>query len=189
MELYWYCIKDMDSAAYEKALSMMDSTRRKRIGELAAENDRKRSVAAELLARQALGEKLGCAPQDVPLRRDEDDKPYLEGNPWYVSLSHSGQYAVCALGEKPLGVDVEVIRTTEEKFMRRVCTEQELAYVRPYEEGGFARFFECWTAKEALFKLTGKGPMLKLSRFELPEHVALDFIVKNGCALTVAIEL
>ena len=189
MELYWYCIKDMDEETYRAAYAQLEPVRRKHIDGLAVEDDRKRSVAAELLARRALAEKLGCDSARVPIKHDEDDKPYLESGEWYVSLSHSGQYAVCAVGEKPLGVDVEVIRTAEEKFMRRVCSEREFDYVRPYEEGGFLRFWECWTAKEALFKLTGKGPLLKLSRYELPEDVALDYAVKNGCAVTVAMKL
>ena len=189
MELYWYCIDDMDEETYQGAFALLDEVRKKHVMDLAAENDRKRTVAAEWLARTVLGEKLGCAPEEVPVKHDEDDKPYLEGNRFYISLSHSGAYAVCAVGTKPLGVDVEVLRTAEEKFMRRVCSEREFAYVRPYEVGGFVRFWECWTAKEALFKLTGKGPLLKLSRYELPENVSLDFAVKNGCAVTVAMEM
>ena len=189
MELYWYCIKDLDEAAYQAAFAALEETQRKHIGNLATPEERKRAVAAEMLARNVLAEKLGCTPAQVPLLHDEDDKPYLADNAWYVSLSHSGQYAVCAVGKKPLAVNVEVIRTAEEKFMRRVCSEREFAYVRPYEAGGFVRFWECWTAKGALFALTGKGPLLKLSRYDLPEQTALDFVIKNGCAVTVAMAL
>lgn len=189
MELYWYCIDDMDETAYRQAFDLLDGVRQKHVSDIAGENDRKRTVAAEWLARTALAKKLGCAPGEVPIKHDEEDKPYLEGGGWCVSLSHSGAYAVCAVGKKPLGVDVEVLRTAEEKFMRRVCTEREFDYIRPYEVGGFQRFWECWTAKEALFKLTGKGPLLKLSRYALPENVSLDFTVKHGCAVTVAMEM
>lgn len=73
--------------------------------------------------------------------------------------------------------------------MRRVCSQQEMACIRPGDDGDCRRFWEIWTAKEALFKLTGKGPLLKLSRFALPERVALDYMEKNGCALTVATEI
>ena len=93
------------------------------------------------------------------------------------------------MGEKVLGVDVEVIRGAEEKFMRRACSEAEMAYIHYGDAGCFQRFWECWTAKEALFKLTGKGPLLALSRLALPEGVALDHIMQNGCAVTVAMKL
>lgn len=113
----------------------------------------------------------------------------MEGDPFYVSVSHSGPYVVAAAGDHVLGVDVEVIRGAEEKFMRRACSETEMAYIRYGDAGCFQRFWECWTAKEALFKLTGKGPLLALSRLQLPEGVALDHIMQNGCAVTAAMQL
>ena len=74
---------------------------------------------------------------------------------------------------------MEVVRS-QEKFMRRVCSEQEMAYIRPGDDGDCQRFWEIWTAKEALFKLTGKGPLLALSRFSLPAGVTLDYTAQKG---------
>lgn len=189
MELFWYNIKEMDKAAYDAALGLMDAARRSRVSDFPNEDDRRRSAAGELLLRRAAGERLGTAPEAVSLAWDENGKPFVDGAPFHVSVSHSGPYVVCALGDTPLGVDVEVIRGAEEKFMRRACSEGEMAYIRYGDAGCFQRFWECWTAKEALFKLTGKGPLLSLSRLALPEGVALDHIMKNGCAVTVAARL
>ena len=113
----------------------------------------------------------------------------MEGAPFHVSVSHSGPYVVCVVDEHVLGVDVEVIRCAEEKFMRRACSDAEMAYIRYGDAGCYQRFWECWTAKEALFKLTGKGPLLSLSRLALPQGVVLDHIMQNGCAVTVAMML
>ena len=189
MELFWYNIKEMDAAAYDAALSMMDAERRSRIGDFPNEDDRKRSAAGELLLRQAAAARLGCTAESAPLVWDENGKPGVEGDPFYASVSHSGPYVVAAVGDHVLGVDVEVIRGAEEKFMRRACSEAEMAYIRYGDAGSFQRFWECWTAKEALFKLTGKGPLLALSRLALPEGVALDHIMQNGCAVTAAMQL
>ncbi|MDO4811062.1 MAG: 4'-phosphopantetheinyl transferase superfamily protein [Eubacteriales bacterium] len=187
MELFWYNIREMDDAAYSHGLSLLSAERRKQVAGLAMEQDRKRTVAGELLVRRALGGKMGVEPKDVPLMRDADGKPYVEDAPVYFSVSHSGLYVVCAVDERPIGVDVEVVRGAEEKFMRRVCTEREMAYVRLYDDGGYERFWEVWTAKEALFKLTGKGPLLGLSCFALPEYVALEHLRLHGCTVTAAI--
>ena len=186
MELFWYDIKQMDSETYQAAFSQMSPARQKRVNEIAAEDDRKRTVAAELLVRKAVGEKLGMAPEAVTLTVDENDKPHIEGDPLYVSMSHSGAWAVCAIDDRPVGVDVEVIRGAQEKFIARVCSEAEQDYIRYGDAGCFRRFWECWTAKEALFKLTGKGPLLSLSGLALPEHVALELVLCNGCAVTAA---
>lgn len=189
MELLWYDIREMDAAALEGALGMMDGERRQRVADFPNEDDRKRSAAGELLARQAAAQRLGIAPERTALRWDEGGKPYVEGADFHISVSHSGPYAVCAVGETVLGVDVEVIRGAEEKFMRRACSDAEMAYIRYGDAGCFQRFWECWTAKEALFKLTGKGPLLSLSRFALPAGMVLDHMMRNGCAVTVAMML
>ena len=189
MELQWYDIRELTEDAALAVMGMMDETRRRRVADIAGEDDRKRTIAGELLARQMLAARLGCPERDVPLSWDELGKPSVEREGVYVSVSHSGAWAVCVTADAPVGVDVEVVRSAQEKFMRRVCSQQEMACIRPGDDGDCRRFWEIWTAKEALFKLTCKGPLLKLSRFALPERVALDYTEKNGCALTVAAEI
>ena len=186
MELFWYDIREMDEDTYRAAFSRMTPARQKYVNELATEDDRKRTVAAELLVRRSAGAKLGLSPESVALTVDENEKPRIEGDPLYVSMSHSGAWAVCALDTRPVGVDAEVIRGAQEKFIARVCTEPECAYIRYGDAGCFRRFWECWTAKEALFKLTGKGPLLSLSGLAVPEGIALELTFRNGCAVTAA---
>ena len=189
MELLWYDIRQLDEETMARTVSMMDEARRRRVSDIAGEDDRKRTVAGELLARRVLAQRLGCGEGEVPLRWDDTGKPAVDAGGVYVSVSHSGPYAVCAAADVPVGVDVEVVRSADEKFMRRVCSEAEMAYIRVGDDGDCARFWEIWTAKESLFKLTGKGPLLALSRLALPEGVALDHIMQNGCAVTVAMKL
>ena len=189
MELLWKDIRQMGAEEINHLLKNTTSQRRKRMENIAGEEDRKRTIAGEILARQMLGKRLGVPAEEVPLQWEEEGKPTVEGNALYCSISHSGPFVVCAVAETPIGVDVEVIRGAEEKFIRRTCSDREMEYIHYGDAGCFRRFWECWTAKEALFKLTGKGPLLALSAFELPEHVVLDHTVKNGCTLTVAMDL
>ena len=149
------------------------------------EADRLRTVAGENLARQMLSDRLGCDPVDAPLQWDENGKPVAPGTGLYLSISHSGAYVVCAVDDAPIGVDVETVRDVDGKFMNRVCSQEELAYVM---RGGDVqrRFWELWTAKEAIFKLTGHGPLLRLSKFDLPEGVTVCYTERFGCAMTVA---
>lgn len=189
MKLYWYNIKTMTAADFDSAMALMGAARRRRVSDFPAEDDRKRSAAGELLLRRALCEQLGCTMETAPLTWEDSGKPAATAEGVYLSVSHSGPWVVCALGDKPLGVDVEVIRSTEQKFMARACSEAEMAYIAFGREGCYHRFWECWTAKEALFKVTGKGPLLALSRLELPQNVALRYTEQNGCAVTVALTL
>ena len=54
MELQWYDIRELTEDAALAVMDMMDETRRRRVADIAGEDDRKRTVAGELLARQML---------------------------------------------------------------------------------------------------------------------------------------
>ena len=189
MKFFWYNIKTMSDSEYNRALTLMSAERRRRISDFPAEDDRKRSAAGELLLRQALVEALGCTQESAPLLWEDSGKPAADAEGVYLSLSHSGPWVLCAIHDKPMGVDVEVIRAADQKFMARACSEAEMAYIAFGREGCYHRFWECWTAKEALFKVTGKGPLLGLSRLELPQNVALRYTEENGCSVTAAMAL
>ena len=115
MELQWYDIRKLTEDAALAVMGMMDETRRRRVADIAGEDDRKRTVAGELLARQMLAARLGCPEKDVPLSWDELGKPSVEREGVYVSVSHSGAWAVCVTADAPVGVDVEVVRSAQEK--------------------------------------------------------------------------
>ena len=182
MELRWYDILQEDG---KPSADYLSEERRQRAAAMRDDAARMRTVAGENLAREMLSERLGCAPASVPLQWDEDGKPVVPGTGLYVSISHSGAYVVCAVDDEPIGVDVETFRDVEEKFMRRVCSEAELSYVLD-SCAPERRFWELWTAKEAIFKLTGHGPLLKLSKLALPQRVTVCYMERFGCALTVA---
>jgi len=185
MELFWTDIRQMDEAAYAAALGQMSRERQKVVCAIEPADERKRTVAADALARRVIREKLG----DAAVVSDENGILTVQGNALYVSVSFSGAWSVCAVDDKPLAVAIEVIRSAQEKFIHRMCSEAELSYIRYGDAGCFHRFWECWTAKEALFSLTGKGPLLALSRFALPAQTALTLTMENGCAVTVATTL
>ena len=123
--------------------SDLSPTRFARIDRVKNDEAKKASLAGEWLARKLSGGVICAHPSG---------QPYIEGSDMHISISHSGEYAVCAVSEKPVGIDIEKIRTVSDKLIDRVCTEREREYVISDE-----RFFEVWTAKEAYFKKIGTG--------------------------------
>ena len=103
MELQWFDIRELTEDAAQTVMGMMDETRRRRVADIAGEDDRKRTIAGELLARRMLAQTMGCAEKDVPLQWDELGKPSVEKDGVYVSVSHSGPWAVCGRGGSTLG--------------------------------------------------------------------------------------
>lgn len=72
--------------------------------------------------------------------------PGLEGH-WF-SLSHSGGLALCALSDRPVGVDVEVVRPRRAGLPRYVLGGEELGEF----DGSWEDFYRLWTRKESWCK-------------------------------------
>ena len=69
MELLWYDIRTLDTDTMAHTVGMMDEERRRRVNDIAGEDDRRRTVAGELLARRLLAQRLGCGEGEVSLNR------------------------------------------------------------------------------------------------------------------------
>ena len=65
--------------------------------------------------------------QELPeIRRTEHNKPYFPTLPGlHVNWSHSGPFVLCALGDAPVGVDIEVIRPRTASLPRYALTALE----------------------------------------------------------------
>ena len=114
---------------------------------LRREPDRRRALAATWLLRHALG-----LEDETRLQFGQRGKPQAAGYPPF-SLSHSGDYALLAVGEAELGADIERIDSRRMGALRRQSCPEEAAWAGEDE----ARWFQLWTWKEAVMKATGQG--------------------------------
>lgn len=94
-------------------------------------------------------------------------KPQIRG--MEVSLSHAGDYAVCAVSNQPVGIDIERVRIMNKSLTQKACTKKEQEYIENSEtiEERKRRFVEIWTNKEAYLKYTGTGIRLPLTSIEV----------------------
>lgn len=87
-------------------------------------------------------------------------KPYLEGNPWYFNLSHSGEYLLFVRADHEVGVDIQLKRECNvENLTKKCCTSKEREWVLEAcsEEEKKDRFYQIWCRKEAYGKYLGCG--------------------------------
>lgn len=78
-------------------------------------------------------------------------KPYFSESHIFFSISHSHGVCAVAIADKPLGVDVEQIRTNyPPNMIERSLTDAEKAVY----DGDFTHI---WCRKEAVAKMTGEG--------------------------------
>ena len=111
-------------------------------------------MLCELLAEWSRVHQLPINQQPIFLYNDYG-APYIEGGP-HFSISHCKRGIAVAVSEKPIGIDIESIRSFKPELMRKTMNEDEQLRITSsaIPEVEFIRF---WTQKEALLKLQGTG--------------------------------
>ena len=113
-----------------------------------------------VLAYQLLKEGLQQAYSitDNPIfEYNEHGKPSIVGHPEiYFNLSHCKEAVVCAVSDKPVGVDVESHREFSESLINYTLNDEEIAEIKKSDNVA-ATFIRLWTMKEATSKLIGTG--------------------------------
>ena len=166
-EIFTVNIEDISRNEYDTAYFLMSEKRRRKCDALRFLDDKKRCIAADMLLRRVLAEKTGLSENALVFGVYDNGKPYLVGEKYFFSISHSGKYVCVAVNrEKPVGVDIEEIKSVNSRIAKRVFSESDMCYVFENSEypdciisdpSVLERFFRVWTYKEAYVKMTGEG--------------------------------
>lgn len=128
-----------------------------------------RTLAWPLLER-AVREMWGL--EELPeLARTERGKPFFPKHPeLHFNLSHSGGYALCALGDSPVGIDIQIIKPFNARLLDRVCSPEERRWLRERgdQDGDFAQI---WAGKESLCKQWGTGLQFPLGELRAEQEI------------------
>ena len=93
------------------------------------------------------------------------------GDAPYRSLSHSGRYAGAAIGDEPVGIDVQVVRDIDERATHLFLSDDEFASMQRCTIAH--RIIHFWCAKEAAWKQRrGEISTLKKIALKLKEETA-----------------
>lgn len=102
---------------------------------------------------------------DLSILKGEHGKPCLKAFPHiHYNISHTEGLVICALGEMPLGLDVEKIHSFKSNICRKVLSEKEQEFMETLsEEKKQEYFFRYWTLKESYVKAIGCGITIPLT--------------------------
>ena len=159
-------IHNVCAAEYDREYCRLDDSLKSRIDRMKNIDSKHRTLLGRMLARNAVRHVCGADADGISISVDARGKPYAPGYDCCISISHSGDWVVCAFGTSVVGVDIELVRTIDIRLVKRVCTTNEYEYVlgSHMQEFGMItdvdvlrRFFEIWTLKEAYFKALGTG--------------------------------
>lgn len=157
----------------DAALGEISEQRRQQALKFRHEQGRRTSVLAYLLLKQALREGYGITANPL-FEYGEHGKPAILGHPEiHFSLSHCRDAVACAVGSRPVGIDVESIREYKEPLARYTMNDDELRQIVAAPRPGVA-FIRLWTMKEAALKQIGTGISNDLKTV-LTDHADLKF--------------
>ena len=169
IRIYAACTAPLeDERLFDAAYSAASPARREKVDRLRFKKDKRLSLGAELLLRRALADAgIGSFPPEFIL--GPHGKPEIAGQNVKFNLSHSGEWAVCAVSRHEVGCDIEHVKPRSLKTAKRFFTAGEYALItaQKTEEKRTEMFYRCWTLKESFVKATGVGLSLPLGSFEI----------------------
>lgn len=146
----------VDQLDIEDALSRVSPQRREQALRFRFESGRRLCLAVYLLLMDSLREEYGLDEPPV-FDYSPEGKPFIPAHPdIHFSFSHSGNVALCAICDRPVGADVEVPRKISPSLIRYTMNHDEQAQIS-VSENPTMQFLHFWTRKEALLKLTAEG--------------------------------
>lgn len=164
-KLYALDLRYYEKGIWQELLVSLPPERRQRALACRFEPDKLRIACAGWLLQKAL-ERAGIPAEEQIFAENQWGKPYLKDRKdIHFSLSHSGVWAVCAVSDENVGVDVELPRcnmTVAKRFFRPEELQGLDALDRYHRADALNRL---WTAKEAFLKMLGKGLTLPLDSF------------------------
>lgn len=113
--------------------------------------------------------------ESIKLFTNDYGKPYLFGeNNIYFNITHSGDYIVCAISDKEIGVDLQYKNIFEyERLVKRFFSLEERKRIKSLDI-----FYEVWSKKEAYLKYLGIGLVKGLDFFSIYDELNKDYEYK-----------
>lgn len=100
--------------------------------------------------------------------RHPGGKPWFPAFPhFHFSVSHTEGFALCALGDCPLGCDIQAVRPRRDGLAEFAFSPAELAWLAA-RGSSWADFALLWTRKEAAVKQNGAGLPFRPSKIAVP---------------------
>lgn len=166
--------RSMDEITFSALLENVSGEKKERIGKYRKYEDKIRCMLGDLVVRYILISKYKLKMYDIEFIHNDYGKPMLKlFENIHFSISHSGEWVLCAFDDSPIGIDVEVIGNNDYGIVKRYFHKNEWVEFNKKDESDKTSFFyTLWTAKESYIKMVGKGMSIPLNSFS-----ALDGIV------------
>lgn len=170
MVIYAVKLSNISKEKLSELCLLIDTEKKYRVEKFVNIKDKIRTVIGELLIRTVIVENLKISNKYIRFNKNQYGKPYLKEYPNFCfNISHSGDFVLCAIDDKAIGIDVEEVKYIEcEEIGKNFFTVKEVDYIVNQDlKFQLDRFYEIWTLKESYIKCCGQGLSIPLKSFSI----------------------
>jgi len=145
--------------------------------------DTDRFLASRFALRTILSHFVAASPSEIQFFLSESRKPIVKDI--HFNLSHSGDYILIAVGNIPLGIDIEYIMPDfETELLAIECFSKEEQSFLAAQGNRSLDFYTIWTRKESVLKATGEGLtdyMMDFNSLDIRvSRGSIDYSIRHG---------
>ncbi len=176
MNYYITKISSFTDEKLKEFFEFLDEEKKEQYLKTTNENRKKCLLVSHGFLKEKVSEIYDIKKEDLIFSVTDSGKPFCKSHgEIYFSISHSGDFAAVAIGEKEIGIDIEHLKNPTEKLIDRVCSEEEKNLIFS-SENKEKIFTEIWTKKEAYLKALGTGIDRELKSVDTTN---LNFLTEN----------
>lgn len=152
--------ENINNNTFNFLLQFVEQNKQIRINKIKNKTNKDLSLVGDIITRYAIKKVFGICFKDISIKIDKLGKPYVLDYPnIHFNISHSGNIVVCAIYDKPVGIDVQRMDDVNfDSIAKRFFTKSEQnIFFNVEEENKKEQFFKIWTSKESFIKFLGTG--------------------------------
>lgn len=170
MKVYVTKIKEISEKVLEELIKFISKEKKSKLQKLKHREDKLRCLIGEILVRYIIAETISIKDSDIIFETNIYGKPFLRDySDFHFNISHSGDFVLCAIDNKPIGIDIEKVLSIEyEAIVTNFFTSKEMNYImRGNFKNQINKFYEIWTIKESYVKAYGQGINMSFKDFSV----------------------
>lgn len=151
IKVYFAKTTQYSQADYSEMYSLLECAIRQKIDVKKRALSKQQSIVGYSLLYRGFEELY--QKKNVKIEFNQHGKPNCDF--CYFSISHSEEYVVCVLSDRPIGVDVQKISHIKQRDNYKFFTDKESCYVNQNPAHLSQKYLEIFTKKEAASKMLG----------------------------------
>lgn len=170
MKIYAVKILNINEKKVNDICLSINSEKRCKVEKYINKKDKIKTLVGEVLIRTIIAKKVRIKNKNITFGKNKYGKPYLKEYPKFkFNISHSGEFVVCAVDDKYIGIDIQKVEHIEYKEIAKIffTLSEYNCILKRNLDNQLNKFYDIWTLKESYIKCYGQGLSMPLNSFSV----------------------